>query len=78
MTTLQLKNKLIDRIKEIEDVEFLNEIKAVLDSKSNQKIIALTSDQKNEIRESKKELRKGHFISQSNLDKEVEKWAEEK
>lgn len=78
MTTLQLKKILISRIKEIDDVEFLNEIKSMLDSKSKQQIIKLTPEQQQEIRESKKEIKKGHFINQADLDKEIGKWSEEK
>jgi len=75
MTTLQLKKLLINRIKEIDDVAFLNEIKGILDSKSKKQILKLTPEQHLEISESKKEIRKGHLLSQSDLDKEIAKWA---
>lgn len=78
MTTFELKKLLISRIKEIDDTSFLNEIKSLLESKSSEKMLMLTSEQKNEIKESKKEIKKGHFIDQSDLDKAVEKWASEK
>jgi hypothetical protein len=78
MTTFELKKLLISRIKEINDTSFLNEIKSLLESKSSEKMLVLTSEQKDEINESKKEIKKGHFIDQSELDKAVEKWANEK
>ena len=78
MTTFELKKLLIRRIKEINDTSFLNEIKSLLESKSSEKILVLTSEQKNEINESKKEIKKGQFIDQSELDQAVEKWASEK
>jgi len=78
MTTFELKKLLISRIKEINDTSFLNEIKSLLESKSSEKMLILTSEQKNEINESKREIKKGHFIDQSELDKSVEKWASEK
>jgi hypothetical protein len=78
MTTIELKKLLISRIKEINDTSFLNEIKALLESKSSEKMLMLTSEQKNEINESKKEIKKGYFIDQSELDKAVDKWASEK
>lgn len=78
MTTFELKKLLISRIKEINDTSFLNEIKALLESKSSEKMLMLTSEQKNEINESKKEIKKGYFIDQSELDKAVDKWASEK
>lgn len=78
MTTYELKKMLISRIKEINDTSFLNEIKSLLESKSAEKMLILTSEQKNEINESKKEIKKGQFIDQSELDQAVEKWASEK
>lgn len=78
MTTVQLKKILINRINEIDDVAFLNEIKSILDSKSREKVLKLTPEQRAEISESKKEIEKGCFIEQSELDKEIAKWANAK
>jgi len=78
MTTFELKKLLISRIKEINDTSFLNEIKSLLESKSSEKMLVLTSEQKDEINRSKKEIKKGQFIDQSELDQAVEKWANEK
>lgn len=78
MTTLQLKRLLINRINEIDDIAFLKEIKNILDSKSKQQILKLTQEQRLEIQESKNEIDKGYYIGQSELDKEVERWANEK
>ena len=78
MTTYELKKLLISRIKEINDTSFLNEIKSLLESKSSEKMLMLTSEQKNEINESKREIKKGHFIDQAELDQAVEKWSSEK
>ncbi|MDP2888052.1 MAG: hypothetical protein Q8P34_03680 [Bacteroidota bacterium] len=78
MTTLQLKRLLINRINEIDDIAFLNEIKSILDSKSKQQILKLTQEQRLEIHESKKEIEKGYYIEQSEIDQEVERWANEK
>jgi hypothetical protein len=78
MTSLQLKKNLISRIREIDDAEFLDEIKLMLDSKSKQQILKLTPEQQKDIRESKKEVSKGHIITQADLDKEIQKWSDEK
>jgi len=78
MTTFELKKLLISRIKEINDTSFLNEIKALLESKSSEKMLMLTSEQRYEINESKKEVKKNDFIDQAELDKAVQKWASEK
>lgn len=78
MTTIELKRLLISRIKEINDTSFLNEIKALLESKSQPKILSLTAEQRFEIYESKKEIKNGLLIDQSEIDKAVAKWANEK
>jgi len=78
MTTLQLKKILINQINDIDDVAFLNEIKNLFDSKSKQQILKLSTEQRQEINASKRDLRNGNLIAQSELDKEVAKWAIEK
>lgn len=74
MTAIELKKILIHRIAEIEDESFLNAIKTILDAKTQTQIINLTSDQKQEIAESKKQIENGLFIEQDELEKEFDKW----
>ena len=78
MTTIQLKNALIQRISEIEDVSFLKAIKTILDEKSKSKIINMTPELTNEIVASKKEIEQGLFIENNLLEKEIEEWLNEK
>ena len=72
MTTIQLKNALIQRISEIEDKSFLEAIKTILDAKSESKIITLTPELTNEIMASKLEIEKGLYIENDLLEKEIE------
>jgi len=74
MTSLELKKLLIHRIAEINDISFLNSIKTILDAKTQNRIMSLTPEQRFEIIESKKEIEKGLYIEQLELDKEVDKW----
>ncbi len=76
MTTLDLKKHLIQRISEINDTNFLEAIKTILDSKST--IISLSQAQLKEITQSQEEVSQGLFISQEELDIEFEKWANTK
>jgi uncharacterized protein YktA (UPF0223 family) len=75
MTTLELKKLLIHRIAEINDISFLKAVKTILESKTETEVLLLSPDQRNEIMESKKEIEKGLFIEQENLDKEISRWA---
>jgi hypothetical protein len=74
MTTVELKKMLIHRITEINDVSFLKAIKTILDSKTEAEIISLTSEQRLELMQSRKEIEQGLYIEQELLDKEVSKW----
>jgi len=78
MTTIQLKNALIQRISEIEDKSFLEAIKTILDAKSESKIIQLTPEITKEIMASRLEIEKGLFIENDVLEKEIEAWLNEK
>ncbi|MDP3473438.1 MAG: hypothetical protein Q8S14_16340 [Algoriphagus sp.] len=75
MTTLDLKKLLILRISEIEDLAFLEAIKTILDSKSQ--ILHLTSEQREEIKQSQEQINQGVFFTQDQLDEEFERWADE-
>ena len=78
MTTFQLKNALIQKISEIEDISFLEAIKTILEVKSESKIISLTLELTKEIMASKKEIEQGLFIENDILEKEIEEWLNEK
>jgi hypothetical protein len=74
MTAIELKNILIHRISEIDDIPFLKAIKTILDSKTDHEVLALTEKQRDEIIASKKEIEQGLFIDHQVLDKEVKEW----
>jgi hypothetical protein len=69
---------LINRIAEINDVSFLNAIKTILDTKTQAQTLSLTPEQRFEIIESQKEIESGLFVEQVELDKEFNKWLNEK
>ena len=78
MTTIELKEVLIHRISEINDISYLKAIETILDSKTSTNVIHLSSEQRNEIIESKMEIGKLNFIDHDLLDSEVAKWLNEK
>ncbi len=78
MDTIQLKQELIRRISRIEDIDFLNAIKTILDYKKKESFIELTADQEKELLFASKEGKKGNVISQSEMDQRVEEWIREK
>lgn len=78
MSTVELKNILIQRISEITDVSFLEALKTILDSKSESTVSMLTEAQRDEIMVSKKEIEQGLYIENSDLEKEINGWLKAK
>lgn len=74
MNAIQLKQELIHRISRIEDLDFLNAIKTILDYKKKETFIELTAAQEKELLFASKEAKKGKVISQSEMDQKVEEW----
>ena len=69
---------LIKRIAEIDDVQFLEAIMTILDSKTESQILELSNAQVLEIEASREDVAEGRFIEQSDLDTEIEVWLRER
>ncbi len=78
MNTSELKNVLVQRIAEIDDESFLQAIKTILDAKAEARTIRLTPGLSREIVASKREIEKGLFTGNDQLEKEIEEWLSEK
>jgi len=78
MNTVELKKELISRISGIDDTDFLNVIKTILDNKKKEYFIALTPEEEKELLNASEAGKNGEFISQNEMDKKVEKWLREK
>jgi len=71
MNAIQLKQELIHRILKIEDIDFLNAIKIILDYKKIETFIELTPDQEKELLFTSKEAKEGKIISASEMDQKA-------
>ena len=78
MSAVELKHILIHKISAINDVSFLKAIQTIIDSKMNHEILPLTREQRDEIMASQKEIEKGLFIDDDELDDEIKTWLNEK
>lgn len=74
MAENQLKATLINRISEINDDSFLNELMIFLDSKAGNNVFQLTREQLDDIITSRKEIEMGSFITNKILRKVVKRW----
>jgi hypothetical protein len=78
MTAIELKNILIHKISEINDISFLEAIRTIVDSKVNNEILQLTEEQRNGIIASKSDIERGRIIDNDDLDNEIQAWLKEK
>ncbi|MDA7502030.1 hypothetical protein N8482_02025 [Chitinophagales bacterium] len=73
----QLRNNLIHRIENIDDVNFLQAIQTILDS-SNKELHELTDDQKESIRTSRRQLDNGQEINHDDVMSNLSQWLKNK
>jgi hypothetical protein len=77
MKILELKEKLIKQINNIEDESLLVEISELLDfEKDESDIYYFTDEQKRAIEEAQEGYKRGEFLSNEEADKQVEEWFE--
>jgi predicted transcriptional regulator len=77
MTSIDLKTKLIEIINEIEDIEFLEAIKTILDSKTAGHY-ALTDKQKENIEVGRQQIQNGNFLKNDEVFSELKEWIKKK
>lgn len=73
MTLIELKNSLIEQIRNSEDFKTLDLLQTILKNK-NAKIPKLTDWQLKRIEESEKQLMRGEFYTEEEANKIVEEW----
>jgi len=78
MSTLELKDLLIHRIAEIDDVQFLKALKTILDTKTSAQVLELSDAQRREIESSREDIAQGRYIEQADLDTEINAWLKRK
>jgi F0F1-type ATP synthase delta subunit len=78
MTTIELKKSIIQRIAQIDDSSFLKAIKTIIDSNPSESLFYIPEDLKIQLKESRKQIRKGKGISNEDLNNEILEWLEER
>lgn len=75
--TTQIKNNLISRIKDSNDLNFLKAVQTIFDS-SEQSLFQLSSEQQDSINISREEIRNGDTIENDLLMVEMKEWLTKK
>ncbi|MGM0650229.1 MAG: hypothetical protein ACQES1_06950 [Bacteroidota bacterium] len=71
--TTQIKNSLISRIKDSNDLNFLKALQTIFDS-SEQALYQLSTKQNASIIKGKEEIKNGDYIENEQLMSEMKKW----
>ena len=78
MTTSILKKQIIKKIEDLNDHQMLEDVKNLLTLYSDMdEIVKLSPEQKNSIKQSMDDVKKGRVISHEKLNKEIKKWLNE-
>ncbi len=78
MTTIELKNILIQRIAGINDKSFLTAINTIVEGKSEATIYKTTPEQREKINLGRAQIAKGESFTNEQVEKEIDKWLKEK
>jgi len=78
MSTIELRQKIINQLAQINDASFLKAIKTLVDSKAEEEVYKLSDFQKERIILGREQLIKGQTISHDELQKEIDQWLESK
>ncbi|MFB9077900.1 hypothetical protein ACFFLS_04440 [Flavobacterium procerum] len=75
--TAQIKKNLISRIKDSNDLNFLNALQTIFDS-SEQELYQLSNEQKSAIATSRMEIENGNFHKNEEVISEMREWLKKK
>jgi predicted transcriptional regulator len=78
MTTIELKDILINKIAAINDKSFLAAMNTIIDTKSKKLIYKTTPEQKQQIKEGQEQIARGEILSNDQVEAEIDKWLNEK
>jgi hypothetical protein len=73
MSSIDLKIRLMEQINKIEDIEFLEAIKTILDSKTEE-LYTLSQEQKESIDTSRQQIINGNFLKNEDVFTELKEW----
>jgi len=74
MTTVELKNILIQKISVINDKSFLTAINDIIETKSESAIFETSLEQREQIKEGRAQIAKGESFTNEQVEKEIDKW----
>ena len=74
MSTVELKNKVLERLENVEEAYLLEEILGMLDMESNQEVVKIPEHYKDKLEKSIAQKKAGNTIPNSEVKKSIEGW----
>jgi hypothetical protein len=74
MSTLELKERLIGRIRETDNEEILAEVYRLLGMEEEDEPYRLSPEQRASVQEARNQIRNGSFLTNKEADNEVDEW----
>ena len=78
MSTLELRNSIMEQLSLIEDASFLNALRTIIASKVSDSVYELSDFQKKRIELGRQQIEEGQTISHEDLQKEIDQWLNSK
>jgi hypothetical protein len=76
MSTAELKENIISKIANIEDLHLLEDILKIIGLQTNSNVFELDDSQKLAIKEGRIEIECGKFLTNEQVDKDIDQWLE--
>ena len=75
MSTIELRNTIIDKIKKIDDEDLLNEVNRLIEIETSDiEIYKFSDEQKAAIEEAEDQINRGEFLTDEEATKDIDKW----
>ncbi|HZW64351.1 MAG TPA: hypothetical protein VFF23_01595 [Hanamia sp.] len=75
MSTIELRNTIIDKIKKIDDEDLLNEVNRLIEIETSDiEIYKFSDEQKAAIEEAEGQINRGEFLTDEEATKDIEEW----
>lgn len=74
MSKTELKEKLIDKIRDTEDPGLLEEISHLLQLQEPDTVYAMNEDQKMLVKEARHQIKNGKYLTNDEADKDIDEW----
>lgn len=78
MTVIDIRNQIIQKLQEINDISFLEAVKTIIDSKSDKEVFYINDEMEQKLLERRSKIANGNLFKNDTVFKEAEEWLEGK